>query len=148
MSCKESYSLPNILLTQEISIKPFSQGPFHPSVLFGCFHPIKHRRCNPNALKEWYSTVKAVTETKYLLVRSVVIFSSSWTYFIDKCREWNIFSFKGYIQNLQYLVKNLVLSQTFYWHGKLVLSRSLQALFISAFPLVTYIPSNSEDENR
>ena len=29
VSCGESYSIPNILLTREISIKPFSQGPFN-----------------------------------------------------------------------------------------------------------------------
>ena len=70
---EESYSILNILLTQEIRLKPFYQGLFHPSVLFGCFYPVKHRRCNLNinAPKEWYSTVGAVTETKYLLVRSV-----------------------------------------------------------------------------
>ena len=45
-------------------------------------------------------------------------------------------------------MKSLILSQTFNWQGKLVLSRSLQALFIPAFSSVAYIPWNSEDENR
>ena len=35
------------------------------------FIPLKHRRWDPEAQKEWYSTVGAVTETEYLLVRSV-----------------------------------------------------------------------------